>query len=287
MPSIHASLPYLEDLPLYQVEKPYTVIQAAGTQQDEIDNEKTSNLQVKYANVTIHDTREHSHDLNIEMNGFVLLQHKTELVDFDSPANNHLYKCQTEQFLRKMLDAELRRTNSNTFKHDKIWDYNDTTDKGRPIEIVHTDHSFEAGINLCGEQLSFEQQEQFLTGDYRIRCINTWRPLNSVCENQPLAICTASSVDPEDVLECDRVMIDRPSEMYMLKHNPGHQWYWTEHQTSEEIYVFVTWDSEDCGRQRHCPHTSFRNERAKSGAPLRESVETRSIVVTRKNASKN
>lgn len=107
MPSINALLPYLEDLPLYQIEKPYTVIQAAWTQQDEIETDKTSNLQVKYANVTILDTREHSRDLNIETDGFVLLQNKTELMEFDSPANNHLYKCQTEQFLKKMLDAEL------------------------------------------------------------------------------------------------------------------------------------------------------------------------------------
>lgn len=99
-----------------------------------------------------------------------------------------------------------------------------------------------------------------------------------------------------------------------MQYHEAQEWYWLENQTPQEPFMFLTWDSESNGQARckstlprslqmravldklswkltnratwpDCPHLSFKNEYAGANAPPRESVETRSIVITRRGAN--
>ncbi|KAI1146499.1 hypothetical protein F4825DRAFT_193965 [Nemania diffusa] len=113
--------------------------------------------------------------------------------------------------------------------------------------------------------------------------VNTWRLINPIGSDQPLALCDCSTVEQDDLVLCDRIVVDHLSEMYMLKHNPGHVWYWTDRLTSDELSAFVTWDSKEGDHAKYCPHTSFVNTRTEMETPPRESVETRSIIITKRS----
>ena len=106
MPSVNASVPYLDNLPLYHIEKPFTLVREAGTAHNEFDGDITSNIQVKHTNITILDTREHSYVLDIERSGFTLLHSPSYYLEFGDHVNNDHYKRETEQMLKKTLNAD-------------------------------------------------------------------------------------------------------------------------------------------------------------------------------------
>lgn len=65
-----------------------------------------------------------------------------------------------------------------------------------------------------------------------------------VVEHQPLTLCGPSTVHPEQLVACDRILCDQLGEVYLLQYDEANKWYWLEHQTSSEPYLFVSWDSE-------------------------------------------
>lgn len=72
-----------------------------------------------------------------------------------------------------------------------------------------------------------------------------------VLEDRPLALCDYRSIDPEDLVEADRVFPDRVGEVYYLKYNKEQRWYWLEHQRPDEPFVFVMYDTMH-GNQAKC-----------------------------------
>lgn len=104
----------------------------------------------------------------------------------------------------------------------------------------------------------------------------------------------------EDLILVDKIHEDHWEEGLYLHNRPWHKWYWIPEQTSDEIILFVTWDSEEgetVGMYNMpwtsdflknipdvsaCPpHVSFMNPKAAPGFPARKSVEVRLMVFTR------
>jgi len=175
---------------------------------------------------------------------------------------------------------ELRLRKNVLFQRAQL-DLNDPLLVEGPARGVHNDVTYNSGPMIVNRYLSEEEKTLYLKPGYRIRIVNTWRPLLSVLEDRPLALCDSRSVAPTDLMAADRIIPDRVGEVYYLTHNPQHEWYWLEKQTSSEPFIFVMYDTKAGSHARFCPHVSFENGRAQSGAPARESVETRSVVITR------
>lgn len=53
---------------------------------------------------------------------------------------------------------------------------------------------------------------------------STWRPLNRVLEDRPLALCDSQSVSANDLVAADRILPDRVGEVYYLRFNQGQKW---------------------------------------------------------------
>lgn len=94
----------------------------------------------------------------------------------------------------------------------------------------------------------------------------------SIIEHQPLAFCDPSTVKPEQLMACDRIMCDQLGEVYLLQFDPGNRWHWLEHQTSSEPYMLVSWDSDSTAKarcksrliSRHVSYATFCSATTKS-----------------------
>lgn len=69
-----------------------------------------------------------------------------------------------------------------------------------------------------------------------------------IVKNAPLAVCDMRTVRPEEILPVDKITITHLNQGAYLKFNPQHEWYYLSDQTSEEVLVFLTYDSRRKGK---------------------------------------
>jgi hypothetical protein len=72
---------------------------------------------------------------------------------------------------------------------------------------------------------------------------SVWRSLLPVVEDNPFALLDPFSVVEEDLVETDRVSLISLGRMYNVKYNRDQKWYWLSKQTSDEVAIFVCFDS--------------------------------------------
>src|SRR4029077_17224688 len=120
------------------------------------------------------------------------------------------------------------------------------------------------------------EAEELLRG--RVQIINLWRPIHGPVQDAPLAVCDALSVAPEDLLASDLVYRDRIGETYSVTYNPAHRWFYLSAMTPDEALLLKCYDSSTDGRARFAPHSAFTDPTAPADAPLRESIELRTLV---------
>ncbi|CAK0757731.1 hypothetical protein CCP1ISM_7790001 [Azospirillaceae bacterium] len=63
----------------------------------------------------------------------------------------------------------------------------------------------------------------------------------------------------------------------MMKHSDSHKWWYFPKMTPEQVILLKTYDSEQDGRARFVGHSAFEDPTTREGAPMRESVEIRTI----------
>lgn len=125
---------------------------------------------------------------------------------------------------------------------------------------------------------------------------SVWRPLVPVVEDSPLALCDRRSVASSDMVECDKIHDGHVGEGLYLKHRPEHRWYWLPNQTSDEVLMFITWDSKEDPLYPGMftrnyfeldadksivgpPHAAFDDPLPRKAPAPRESIEVRFIVI--------
>jgi hypothetical protein len=75
--------------------------------------------------------------------------------------------------------------------------------------------------------------------------ISVWRPLVSVVEDAPLALCDRRSLKKEDLVLVDKIHPGYWEEGLCIKNRPYHQWFWKPKMTSDEVILFLSWDSHE------------------------------------------
>lgn len=73
---------------------------------------------------------------------------------------------------------------------------------------------------------------------------SVWRPLNSVVQDYPLAVCAGSTVDHADLVEADHIRRQYMGSTMYLQHNPEQKFYYMSNQTSEDVLIFKNFDSD-------------------------------------------
>ena len=166
------------------------------------------------------------------------------------------------------------RTVANQNK--KLTDQTNTTQRA-PVQIVHCDYTSESGPTRVKQLLPDEATDLL---SRRVAFYNVWKPIHNIVLERPLAMCDMSTSPPpgDDFFKLHLRYQDRNGENYVMKYNEKHKWYYFPEMTPEQVLLLKTFDSEMDGRARFVAHTAFEDPTSKPDAPMRESVEIRTIA---------
>jgi hypothetical protein len=145
----------------------------------------------------------------------------------------------------------------------------------QPVPRVHNDYTVKSAPqrvrDLLGEEASDLLRRRFSE-------INVWRPIRGPIQDAPLAVADARSVDSDDLVATDLIYPDRIGEIYYVKFNPSHRWFYAPAMQRNEVMLIKCFDSVNDGRARFVPHSAFVDPTAPAGAMPRESIELRTLL---------
>ena len=183
-----------------------------------------------------------------------------------------------------------------------------------PAHIVHGDYTLTsaperlrqlaqpAGKNdtlrlILGKSNSLLSEDNVIEtlANGRFAIINLWRNIvDDPVETNPLALCDASTVSPEDLVVFEIHYADRIGENYFAKHNKKHKWFYFNKITKDEALLIKQWDSngsiaksngklsDNESLHNTCTfsfHSAFEDPSTREDAPDRWSMEVRCIVL--------
>jgi len=230
--------------------------------------------------VQIRDVRPVAATLSLEHEGFQLLSAPTG-VDFDDEeAIQTRYYDETIELLKEQTGASRVVVFDHTIRRrvpGVVSGVNDRV-KGvprQPVPRVHNDYTLKSGPQRVRDLLGDEAEELL---QRRFAVINIWRPIRGPVFDAPLAVSDAGSIADGDLVATDLVYPDRTGEIYYVKFNPQHKWFYAPAMRSDEVLLIKCYDSVDDGRARFVPHSAFIDPTTPAGTPPRESIELRTLV---------
>lgn len=143
------------------------------------------------------------------------------------------------------------------------------------VMLVHSDYTVKSGPQRVRD-LFPEQADTLL--QRRVAFFNVWKPLYRQVEELPLAMCDATTHDPQDMLVMELKYRERTGEIYVMRHSPRHRWVYFPQMQASQALLLKTYDSETDGRARFMGHTAFEDPTTPPGAMKRESIEVRTMA---------
>jgi hypothetical protein len=213
---------------------------------------------------------------SLDVEGFVFVPHETRVRKFyDDAEIKKVYYPEMEALIRRetganrvlVFDHTLRAVDEGTREKQQVRD---------AVRAVHNDYTEWSGPQRVRDLLPAAEAEALLK--HRFLVVQVWRPIGAPVEATPLAIADARSIAAADLIPSERRYPDRVGEIYQLKYNPAHRWFWFPAMRRDEALVFKCYDSMTDGRARWTAHTGFDHPAPPPGAPPRESIEIRSLA---------
>ncbi|MEE8122932.1 MAG: CmcJ/NvfI family oxidoreductase [Alphaproteobacteria bacterium] len=226
--------------------------------------------------VTIRDGRPLSDEFTLDEHGFEFTGHETAVKDFfDADELKSVYYPEIEALVKDrtgasrvlIFDHTLRSGDKATREEKLIRE---------PVMSVHNDYTDWSAPQRVRDLLPADEVEALL--EHRFAIVQVWRPIRHPIQSEPLAICDARSLAPEDLIAAERRYPDRVGETYRISYNPDHSWFYFPNMQRNEALIFKVYDSEKDGRARFTAHTSFDDPTSPPDAPPRESIEVRTLV---------
>jgi hypothetical protein len=223
--------------------------------------------------VEIHSGR--GKEFSLDENGFVLLDHPTEVEDFfDAEELKRVYYPEVENLIKRVAGAKRVVVFDHTLRSG-----DESEREARlvrePVLQAHNDYTEWSGPQRVREVLS-DEAERLLESRFAI--IQVWRATNQPIVSNPLAIADARSIASGDLLVAERRYPHRVGQTYRIKYSPAHRWFYFPRMRREEALVFKVFDSATDGRARFTPHASFDDPATPPGAPPRQSIEARTLA---------
>ncbi|KAL6827760.1 hypothetical protein V8C40DRAFT_264933 [Trichoderma camerunense] len=277
---------YVRDLSKYGTEKPFNL--SFSTYHEGL----TTNVEKEEKGIIVEDVRGQESRFSMETHSFRFIKFPTQHPIDGTDDTTFRYLEETKSFLLQELDADevicydIRRRRSDITAELQNPDGNyfgALEDAAPPVYNVHVDHTLEGGFHRIERHLTPEESKRYLAEGWRVRIVNIWRPLQTVT-TAPLAVCDARSVAATDLLEVDQINESWYGEVFLLKFNPDHQFYWLSNQTPEEVCMMLMFDSHNGKAESNmhcCAHASFNDAKMLAPGSSRESVEVRAIIINR------
>jgi hypothetical protein len=228
--------------------------------------------------VPIYDMRPIQHELDLDREGFGLVEARTAVNDlWDDDEVRRVYYPESEALIKDLTGASRVVVFDHVQRRRVPGSLGDRRANGprQPATRVHVDHTARSGPQRVRDLLP-DEADELLKG--RVQVINLWRPIKGPLQDAPLALCDARTVDEHDLVAADLVYKDRVGETYSVTYNPAHRWYYAPELRRDEALLLKIMDSKNDGRSRFMPHTSFTDPTTPADAFPRESIELRTLV---------
>jgi hypothetical protein len=227
--------------------------------------------------VPIRDVRPVASALSLEREGFELITAASSVSDlYDQEAIQTRYYAETVSLLEELTGASRVVVFDHTIRRRIPGATDRTTGIPRqPVPRVHNDYTVKSGPQRVRDLLG-EDAGDLLRGRFSV--VNVWRPIRGPIQDAPLAVADAQSVDREDLVATDLVYPDRTGEIYHVKFNPSHRWFYASAMRQDEVMLIKCFDSADDGRARFVPHAAFVDPTTPADALPRQSIELRTLV---------
>jgi hypothetical protein len=235
--------------------------------------------------VSIRDARPIAHRLRLDECGFELHSRRSAFADFyDDAAVRERYYPEVQSAMQAITDALA----VIVFDHNvrsAVRAARGESGVREPVDQVHADYTEQSGPKRKLEILEAAGRSDL--ADRHIAFVNLWRPIVGPVLDNPLAMCDARSVSPDDLVatdihhygEADLTLPRHTGQIYSVRCNPAHQWFYVSEMQPDELLLLKCYDSRTDGRARFTPHTGFRNPDCPSEFVPRESIEARTLVI--------
>ena len=228
-----------------------------------------TNIVAEAKHVPIFDARTLADAPRLDIDGYELVAHETDVDFSDEKAIRSVYYDQAAELVRAatgaarvtVFDHTLRRSGSGTAR--------------QPVWLAHNDYTETSGPQRVRDLMGAEAEALL---EKRFAIINVWRPIEAPASHAPLAICDARSMGFGDFVPSDLVYRDRRGETYQVRHSEGQRWFYAPDMAPDEAMLIKCFDSARDGRARFTAHSAFDDPLTPAGAPPRQSIEIRTLA---------
>jgi hypothetical protein len=229
--------------------------------------------------VRIADMRPIASELDMERNGFVLVNQTSAVKNFFDPEQvERVYIPEIIDLLTELTGADKVISFGTMVRTDR----KDTAEANLPAFGAHVDYGDRTVRQFAKDVLGEAEAEYWLRGRYML--INVWRPI-SVVRRAPFAVCDARTVYAQDMYDSEvRGGLGDPNRPtlygFSVGFNPEQRWYYVPEMRPDEVLVFKLFDSDSSAIQ-WTAHSAFDHPDTPPDAPPRESIELRTIAFFR------
>ena len=224
--------------------------------------------------IAIRDARRLDPTPSLDREGFARVRHATAVADlWDDDAVRAVYYRELEALVRDATGAaRVVAFDHNLRSAAKI----ERREPGiqPPVRYTHNDYTEVSGPQRVRDL--FGDDAERLLGR-RFAVINVWKPIRGPVEQAPLAVCDARTIGGDDLVPTDLRYRDRNGEVYSLRWNPRHVWFYFPRMQADEAMLLKCYDSAT-DRARFTAHSAFDDPESPPDAAVRESIEVRTLA---------
>jgi hypothetical protein len=227
--------------------------------------------------VEIHDAWPERDQISLDREGFELHEFDPSFQAFDDDALiKTVFYRQVVDFVKAHTGAKRVEVFDHTIRKRLPADLKAQTEVQRPaVMLVHSDYTVKSGPQRVRDIVPQDAEELL---QRRVAFYNVWKPLYRQVEELPLAMCDASTHDPEDMLRMDLKYRERTGEIYVMRYSPSHRWMYFPFMQAHHALMLKTYDSATDGRCRFMGHSAFEHPETAPDAQKRESIEVRTMA---------
>jgi hypothetical protein len=226
--------------------------------------------------MTIYNIRPVAARLSLDSEGLALVTHNSAVRDFyDEDELRCVYYPEAERLVGEVTGATRVLVFDHTARR-RVWDGVDRSSgtPRQPVTVLHNDYTIKSGPQRVRDLMG-EEAEELLSRRFEI--VNVWRPIHGPLRDAPLAVCDATTVAFTDFVPSDLVYRDRTGEIYRVKYNSAHRWFYVPEMQADEALLIKCYDSA-LDKARFTAHSAFEDPTAPSDVLPRESIELRTLV---------
>lgn len=225
--------------------------------------------------VVIHDARRLATPPSLDAEGFALRHFPTRVRDFyDTAEVATVYYGELERLLKDATGADSILIFDHTVRGEAASNQNGNSIHP-PVQRVHNDYTPESALRRIHDLLPRRTANRLL--QHRALEVNVWRPIRGPLKSWPIAVCDATSMQPDDFVACDLYYRDRVGEIFYVKYRERHRWYYYPDMQRDEALLLKCFDS-DPARGHTGAHTAFEHPHTPADALPRASIEARAFV---------